>query len=331
MVMTEITKPQNSGERSDKMSSEIYVVYSNGDLATINTATYAVHEIGNTGVPVYGGVALTDIGFAPTGALYGISFNELYKINTHTGAATAIGALDGGAGDMNALTFGSNGKAYAYSAATDFLYTINLKTGLATALSHASGYYSAGDLSFYDGKLLLAGFSPSGGDDLVTLNPTTGAATHAVADGLNSLFGLIATNSTHLYGFDLTELYALNAKTGTNKALANVQLPGDSADYITGSAFDGYFKQRATIPQTAEGWDRMAFVRPPGSTPAKAMAHADLSAVPATNYAPANAYPAAKTEYGAVQSLGLQAGAATRDSVPAALYHTAHISSAHVW
>jgi hypothetical protein len=170
----------------------------------------------------------------------------LYKINTQTGAATAIGALDGGLGVMNALTFGSNGEAYAYSGATDFLYTINLKTGQATAFGHASGHYSAVDLAFYDGKPLLAGFSPSGSYDLVTLNTSNSAATHAVVDGLDNLFGLIATNSTHLLGFDLTEFYALNAKTGASKALANVVLPGNNAAYITGSAFDGYFKQKAT-------------------------------------------------------------------------------------
>ena len=37
------------------------------------------------------GAALTDIAFAPNGNLYGISFNNLYSINTSTGAATLIG------------------------------------------------------------------------------------------------------------------------------------------------------------------------------------------------------------------------------------------------
>jgi hypothetical protein len=241
---------------------EIYVVYSNGDLAEINTTNFAVDVIGNTGVPSFGGVGLTDIAFAPDGKLYGISLDELYQINTKTGEATAVGPLGAGDDDMNALTFGKNGKAYAYSAATDYLYTVNLKTGAATQLSHASGYYSAGDLAFYNGKLLLSAISETG-SYLVTLNPANGAITKAVPESVENLFGLVATNSTHLYGFAGTEMYLLNANTGASAAVADVQLPGDSVDYITGAAYDGYFQKTTTsLGDAIAGGDARAETAP---------------------------------------------------------------------
>ena len=63
----------------------LYIDDENGVLGTVDVATGVATVIGSTGV------ALTDIAFAPTGELYGISFTDLYKINPNTGAAKLIG------------------------------------------------------------------------------------------------------------------------------------------------------------------------------------------------------------------------------------------------
>jgi hypothetical protein len=213
------------------MSDEVYVTDSSGELAAINTTTLAVHRIGDTGV------VLTDIGFAPSHALYGISYTELYKIDPKTGHATAVGSL--GVGGMNALTFDAAGRAYAYSGTSDQLYTINLKTGVATAVGKPSGHESAGDLAFYKGKLLLSDTQ----DQLLTLNPANGAVTNTVADHIDNLYGLIATDAKHLYGFAGTTMYALNPATGASKVVE--QLAGHGLAQIYGAAFDGYFQSVA--------------------------------------------------------------------------------------
>ena len=222
-----------SGERprawGEQMSNKIYVVDSDGELATINTHTLAVREIGNTGVQ------LTDISFAPDHKLYGISFSELYQINPNTGHATAIGALGGGDDGMNALAIDAAGKAYAYSDATDKLFKVNLQTGHASAVGGQSSHESAGDLAFDLGKLLLADTQ----DQLLTLNPSNGAVTHEVADHTANLFGLIATDAHHLYGFAGTTMYSLNANAGT-KTL-DEHLASSGLTQIFGAAFDGYF------------------------------------------------------------------------------------------
>jgi outer membrane protein assembly factor BamB len=209
--------------------STIYVSDANGELATVNTRTHAVHDIGNMGV------AMTDIAFAPDNQLYGISYSELYSINPNNGQATAIGPLGGGDYGMNALAIDAAGHAYGYSNDTDRLYSINLNTGHARAESAQSGHESAGDLAFFRGRLL---FSDSQ-DQLLTLNPSNGAVEHKVADHIYDLYGLIATDPSHLYGFSGTTMYALNPGTGGHVAVAH--LGGDGLGQIYGAAYDGYF------------------------------------------------------------------------------------------
>ena len=211
------------------MSKEIYVTDSNGELATINTRTLAVHEIGNSGVQ------MTDIAFAPDHKLYGISFSELYSINPHNGHATAISALGGGDDGMNALAIDAAGRAYAYSNASDELFKVNLHTGHASAVGGPSSHESAGDLGFYLGKLLLSDTQ----DQLLTLNPSDGAVTHQVADHTANLYGLIATDSNHLYGFAGTTMYSLDASTGTKTV--DEHLASSGLTQIYGAAFEGYF------------------------------------------------------------------------------------------
>ena len=213
------------------MSNQIYVADANGELATINTHTFAVHDIGNTGEQ------LTDIAFAPNHQLYGISFSELYRINSNNGHATAIGPLVGGNDGMNALAIDAAGHAFAYSDASDDLYRVNLNTGHASTVG-PSFHESAGDLAFDRGKLLMSDTQ----DQLLTLNPSDGAVTHVVADHTDNLFGLIATDANHLYGFAGTTMYSLNPNTGAKTIDEN--LANSGLTQIFGAAFDGYFTHR---------------------------------------------------------------------------------------
>ncbi len=68
-----------------------------GQLANVDVATGTTTVLGNTGV------VLTDIAFSPTGDLFGISFNDLYKVNPTTGATTLVGSLGGVSGTETLL------------------------------------------------------------------------------------------------------------------------------------------------------------------------------------------------------------------------------------
>jgi hypothetical protein len=104
--------------------------YNSSTLATINTATGAATLIGDgTYIP-----ELMAMAFGPNGTLYAASWgtNDLYSIDTHTGAATDIGAL--GFGGIMDLAFDSHGTLYGVSGG---LYTIDTTTGAGTFVSGA--------------------------------------------------------------------------------------------------------------------------------------------------------------------------------------------------
>ena len=208
------------------MSKQISVVDADGELAAVNPRTGAVHDVGDTGVQ------LTDIAFAPNHQLYGISFSELYRINPHNGHATEIGPL--GQDGMNALTIDAAGRAYAYSNESDHLFRVNLHSGHATGRG-ASHHASAGDLAFYRNRLVLS----DSDDQLLTLDPSNGAVTHQAADHTTDLYGLIATDAHHLYGFAGTAMYSFDPDTGARTL--DAQLGGSGLSQIFGAAYDGYF------------------------------------------------------------------------------------------
>jgi hypothetical protein len=180
----------------------MWVDDASGNIAQVNVATGAVTPVGNAGV------VLTDIAFAPNGNLYGISFSELYTVNTSTGNATAVGSL--GVSDANALVFSSTGVLYTATLSGSF-YTVNTSTGAASDVgSLGGGYGSGGDLAFVGGKLYLATSS----SDLVTVNPSTGAASLVGSFGVPNVFGLATPDNSTLYAAAGQNLYTVNLSDG---------------------------------------------------------------------------------------------------------------------
>ncbi|HMD54090.1 MAG TPA: hypothetical protein VKJ65_06060, partial [Phycisphaerae bacterium] len=94
--------------------SILYVDDSNGLLAKVDAATGAVTDIGTTTYN-QNPLVLTDIAMNSSGALYGISFTDLYSISTSTAALTHIGSFASTNSAMNGLVFNSTGTLYAAS------------------------------------------------------------------------------------------------------------------------------------------------------------------------------------------------------------------------
>ena len=218
----------------------IYVTDTSGRLATVTLGTFAVHIIGSEGV------VLTDIGFSPDGQLYGVSFTSFYKVSRTTGKATYIGKL--GISDANALVFNGQGVGYTEGVDSAELYTINTKTGHVSAVGSTKPFKSAGDLTFYNGGLVLAGYYQSSlgsttPDTLALLNPKTGAVLGYSELKLANLFGIVCTGKDVLYGFSGTSVYQLfpSQSNISKRAVLLKNLSGKGLANIYGAAYDGYF------------------------------------------------------------------------------------------
>jgi hypothetical protein len=219
----------------------IYVTDAAGELSTINLGTFAVRRIGSEGT------LLTDIAFSPNGQLYGVSFTTLYRINRTTGQATFIGNL--GISDANALVFDAKGNAYTAGAADEELYSINLTTGRVRPIGSMAPFNSAGDLTFYNGFLILSGCSgPSQcgtrPDTLVELNPNTGKPLSSVPLNVANLYGLTSTAKNVLFGFAGTSLYQLlpNQANIYKRAVLLKNFSQNGLAQIYGTAYDGNFQ-----------------------------------------------------------------------------------------
>jgi hypothetical protein len=156
-------------------------VNGNNELVLLNAQTGLETAIGNTGIDfsVFGGMA--------GGSAYAVDFsNDLYRVNLNTGAATLIGAMGLPAPAPPPYAFGDSlvgiGSTlyYTYETANpanpvaSTLYTLNLATGAATSvgLTGASVIVGSGIIGN-----TLYGFTGFNSQEIVTINPGTGAAT----------------------------------------------------------------------------------------------------------------------------------------------------------
>ena len=219
----------------------IYITDASGQLATVTLGTYAVHIIGKEGV------VLTDIGFNPKdGQLYGVSFTGFYRVNRTTGKATFIGNL--GLSEADALVFNGQGVAYTAAVNESELYTINIETGLVSPVGSTYPFKSAGDLTFYNGGLVLSGYyqpslTNSTPDTLALLNPKTGQPLAYAELKIANLFGIVCTGKGLLFGFAGTNVYQLlpDETNIADRAVLLKKLAGKGLTKIYGAAYDGYF------------------------------------------------------------------------------------------
>ncbi|MBD88717.1 MAG: hypothetical protein CL940_00070 [Deltaproteobacteria bacterium] len=174
--------------------------HSSNTLFRVDIATQDVEVIGLFDT----GDMMTDIGEAQDGTLYGVSFSNLYVIDTETGQADLIGALatkSGSVSGVNGLTVAPDGTLYA-GTNQGSLYTIDANTGV-TALKgpFGPGLSSSGDIVW--GPLSVIYVSdPNGADDqLLSVNPFTGTATPIGSMGSGAVYGLSFANDG-LLGLD---------------------------------------------------------------------------------------------------------------------------------
>jgi len=160
------------------MAERIYYSTSGRRLAEIDARTLAEKVIGTTPH------VMTDLAVAPSGALFGVTFTNLYRINRKTAETTFVAALP--SGSVNAFTIDQSGRGYVADTGGR-LYRLDLRSGDSDFLGQARG--SAGDLVFHNGQLWLSTTRNS----LVRLDPRNGAVLDEFFHGVTNLYGLAST------------------------------------------------------------------------------------------------------------------------------------------
>ncbi len=178
------------------------------------------------------GVTITDIAFNSAGELYGISFDDLYLINTATAETTLIGNHSALSETKNSLVFGPGDVLYA---ASTNLYTIDTNTADSTLVGNGgSTYGSSGDLAFFGSKLYLTSGDGPGIDSLLELSLADGSATEIGELGFDTAFGL-ASNKVNLYSVTGTAVHLTNVDTAETTLV--IDYGGQSLGIAYGTAF----------------------------------------------------------------------------------------------
>jgi hypothetical protein len=172
-----------------------------GNIGLVDVTTGTVSMVNNTGH------SLTDIGFLGT-QMYGLTFNNLFKIDDTTGAATQIGSAFSDPG-MNALV-GSNTGLLGASNGTNNIYNIDLTTAALT-VRQTVPLPSAGDLAFSGNTLFESSTGTSGADQLVNASADSIVGTFhtTTTSTFNDVFGL-ANDGVTTFAVAGTEVFSVN-------------------------------------------------------------------------------------------------------------------------
>jgi hypothetical protein len=160
---------------------------------------------------------ITDIAIDGDGRFYGVTYEGLYGIDGHTAETWRIVDLTL---PLFGLTATSDGRLVGGG---DGLYIIDTETGALDTLVPPGTYETSGDLvGLPDGLLYWA---VRDGDDLVVVDPNTGASTRRGVIGVGSVFGLGFAGDA-LYGFT-EEGQVLHIDASTGAVLEMGSLPGE--------------------------------------------------------------------------------------------------------
>jgi Tol biopolymer transport system component len=160
---------------------------------------------------------MTDLAMADNGDLYGISFNNLYKIDPQTGTTEYISSP--GISEANGFEISDSGVAYVTSASKRGIYELDLEDGTTTRVYKKVSEFSAGDIVEIGNKLYFSTTS----EELIILNLNSGNV-KSIVHGINNLNGLAEKNGK-LFGFAGDEVYKFNKKQnefGKGKELDDV-------------------------------------------------------------------------------------------------------------
>jgi len=178
-------------------SGTLYVTVNASTLATVNLSTGAATPVGvSTGLS-----DLMSLEFAPNGTLYAASWanNNLYTLNTTTGAATLVGSL-GVPGSVMDLAWDSlNSTMYGLSSggpSGSLVYSVNLSSGLGTLLTNIPSDNCLMGLAIDSAGTFLSTDYCQANTPLYQINTSTGALTSLGLTGISGAMGGDFQNTT---------------------------------------------------------------------------------------------------------------------------------------
>ncbi|MCL1469381.1 DUF4394 domain-containing protein [Argonema antarcticum] len=190
-----------------------FISTSSGQIGTIDPLTATFREIAR-------GPAFTDIALSNDGRLFGITSNDLHRIDPITGASSRIGSL--GAGFFNALGFSADNRLYA-AARNSNLYTVDPFTGTVSSVANlGSSFSSSGDIVFDPVNNRFLATSDGVGSDVLFSIGLNGTATRIGNIGFSGVFGLDFENGILLGYTANRQQITLNPGTGSGTFSKNV-------------------------------------------------------------------------------------------------------------
>ncbi|MCC6750640.1 MAG: hypothetical protein IT371_23485 [Deltaproteobacteria bacterium] len=208
-----------TGDLPTYVGARAMFAHSGKELFSIDPATLALSKVGpfGAGIP-----DMNDLAVTPAGELYGVSVNELFRIDATTAKASRVTAVPGTANV--ALTFEAAGTLLAADK-SGALRRIDPQNGNVTPIgSFGPGFEASGDLvAIKDGTLY--GVSDAGADKtnniLITVDPQTGKATRIGQIGFDHVWGLAYWKGT-IYGLTKSgALLSIDPKTGKGQRVQN--------------------------------------------------------------------------------------------------------------
>jgi DNA-binding beta-propeller fold protein YncE len=215
----------------------LWITDLDNNLGKVDVATGATTIVGKIGPvdPTTLKGLVTDIAFDKSGQLWGITFDQLYRIDSTNGAIQQ--SFSRPTDSLGALAFDPvTGVLYAAGSSGNGLFTLNTTTGAASRVNGVTNSLinAGGDLAFFNGLLYMS----SNKDTLVkidTASPgSTGTSVVGNGLGVSQMLGL-ASSQTALYGVAGSSVYAINALSGS--ALPLVSFAGKGLGIAGGTAF----------------------------------------------------------------------------------------------
>lgn len=153
-----------------------------GQVGTVDSATGTFNALAT-------GVTFTDLALSSDNNLFGITFSQLFSIDTDNGSSSLIGNLGE---SMNALGFTSSNDLYGTGGSG--FYQIDSATGVATSIANISGFASSGDLVFDAVNDRFLATSSAGSSDSLFSIALDGTATELGSIGFSNVYGLSFEN-----------------------------------------------------------------------------------------------------------------------------------------
>lgn len=215
-----------TGDMALPLSATLIYGHSDTTLYTVDPNSYTVTKVADFVWPssqVDSGEQMTDIALDRNGNMVGISFDSVYAIDPATAACTLLAPFAGM--DFNGLSFiysGSGTETLVGAAEDGSVYQINPMTGAQTPIgSYGFAIGSSGDLVSVQGATYATVRTIAINDQLVQINPSTGAVTQTIGDtGVSNIWGLGYWRQ-QLFGFtESNGLVLIDVTTGQATPLA---------------------------------------------------------------------------------------------------------------